>query len=90
MRILQPDDKREGHASNAPIPRALQESGAGKPEGGQQTSVSRVLKVIHEKQRREVSHISSPCRRQEIPLQHLWEKIQGEHTSHSPHEKSYR
>ena len=90
MRILQPDDKRESHASNAPIPRALQESGAGKPEGGQQASVSRVPKVIHEKQRREVSHITSPHRRQEIPLQHLWEEIQGEHTSHSPHEKSYR
>ena len=89
MRVLQPDDKRESHASNAPIPGALQTSGVGKPEGGQQASLSRLLKVIHEKQRCEVSHISSPCWRQEIPLQHLREKIQGEHTSHSPHEKSY-
>ena len=83
-------DKGASHASDEPVPGALQESGAGNPEGGEQASLSRVPQVVHEKAGRAVSHIPGPRRREEVSLQRLWEEIQGEHASHSPHEKSYR
>ena len=78
MRVLWRIDKGKSHASNAPIPRALQEPRVGKPEGGQQTPVPCVSQAVHKEQRRQVSHFESPHWRPEVSLQYLREKIQGE------------